>query len=234
MDHRNSDPNRGRANPGDPNLLNVPGSRLQNTPSRESLRSNASSIRIRRLPSHNLATDPPDNGEVWSAAADAAVANRRRSSSAPQRIDHQAQQGTDLARVPTADAYAPMMPPIQEGFATSAPGGPSGAGDQTRLQAPHGSMPSRPGGMADLHAAGSGPQATFNAGNFARTNRGMRRFRSGTAPSRANPTGSQEYDSDVVGFLDLVGESTTCTPSPRLACSRLTSAQIPRCKPLEP
>ena len=60
----------------------------------------------------------------------------------------------------------------------------------------------------DLHAAGSGMQATYTAGNVARANRGLRRLRGNTGPSRNNRPLTDEYSADVVSLLDLVGEST--------------------------
>lgn len=52
-------------------------------------------------------------------------------------------------------------------------------------------------------------QATFSAGNAARANRGMSRMRSHTQTSRIRPAphAQDEYDEDVLGLLDLVGES---------------------------
>jgi hypothetical protein len=176
--------------------------------SRESMRM-PSSIRIRRLPSNtNTAERPLSSASDTESRdfADPGMAGRRRSSSAPQRPTIQElNQEDDLARQHTDQ---PFMPSIVEGQATTA--------QQARGINP---VPSRPGDapqpLSRTNTAGSGgSQAMINGGNTVRSNRGLRRLRSGALPPRQQQLSADaEYDADVVSLLDLIGMCFSRTSS---------------------
>jgi len=194
---------------------------LSNVSSRDSMRQN-STIRLRRLPSGlSTPTAPRPQSQASDnivaqdfAGSDPAVANRRRSTSAPQRPSAADLYSNDLARQHTVDAY---MPSIMEGQASAA--------QQARGLEPVRSNPSDIGSrrspsiqMNGFPPAGdvAGPQAMHSAGNAARASRGLRRYRSGALPPRALPQDS-EYDNDVVNFLELVGNVNSYIPNMRAA-----------------
>lgn len=172
--------------------------------SRESLRT-PSSIRIRRLPSNTARplSNVSDSGSTEGRDfAEPGSVGRRRSSSAPQRPALNELSEHELARQRTAE---PFMPSIVEGQASSA--------QEARGVEP---VPSReadaPQPYSNLQrstTAGSdagGAQAMNSAANAARTNRGLRRLRSGALPPRQSELAAdREYDADVVSLLDLVG-----------------------------
>jgi hypothetical protein len=170
--------------------------------SRESMRM-PSSIRIRRLPSNTNVNTPERPLSQASDTesrdfADPGMAGRRRSSSAPQRPTLQElNQEDDLARQHTAE---PFMPSIVEGQATSAQ---QARGIQP-VQSRSGDVPPS---LSRTNTAGSGnTQAMNSAGNTVRSNRGLRRLRSGVLPPRQQELSADaEYDADVVSLLDLIG-----------------------------
>ena len=198
---RNSAINSDRLAPPPPS----PGGRsMRTTASRESLRP-PSSIRIRRLPSQlsqQQARPVSQASEEGIEVADQAFAGgRRRSSSAPQRFQpHLQPPSNDLARQRTADlpshmrtinegSALPQESPYREAVETPAPLTSFG------LNTP-GEQPPTPGAT----------NAMYSAGNAARGNRGLRRFRSGTVGNRSDDHNAPDvYDSDVVDFLDLIG-----------------------------
>lgn len=190
-----------------------PGARyVAGAPSFESLRA-PSNIRIRRLPSSTAVAQSqfrPAPQEEPTRAQDDWTANRRRSSSAPQRPNVDALMASDLSRQRTVDG-ASHMPAISEGEQPTPgslhPGFPQG----------NGSRPTTPGVNAQDMAIGRSPEraagnAMHSAGNAAQRNRGisMRRLRSNTASTYRNDTRPSsraedyEYDSDVIDLLDLV------------------------------
>nr|OQO31262.1 hypothetical protein B0A51_01016 [Rachicladosporium sp. CCFEE 5018] len=176
--------------------------------SRESMRS-PSSIRIRRLPSRDAARPGSQASENVTTQdfANFSIPGspnaRRRSTSAPQR-PLSPEAGTDLARQRTVEAY---MPSIVEGQASAA--------QEARGLQP---VKSRPTDLApqlapsisvarpdSREADNSGPAAMHSAGNAARTNRGLRRFRSGALPPLIQHLpADDEYGADVIGMLDLI------------------------------
>lgn len=168
--------------------------------SRESMRQN-SSIRIRRLPSStnvrptSQASDPQTEQHDF---ANPDMASRRRSFSAPQRPASNTLPEPDLTRQHTLD---PHMPAIVEGQASEGNHGTaySDGIQDSRPQAPV-NLPT-PG--ADSEA---GATAMNSAANAARSNRGLRRFRSGALPPRQELQSDSEYGNDVVSLLDLIGE----------------------------
>ncbi|OQN98282.1 hypothetical protein B0A48_15558 [Cryoendolithus antarcticus] len=176
--------------------------------SRESMRS-PSSIRIRRLPSRDAARPGSQASENVTTQdfANFSIPGssnaRRRSTSAPQR-PLSPEVGTDLARQRTVEAY---MPSIVEGQASAA--------QEARGLQP---VKSRPTDLApqltpsisvarpdSREAYNIGPAAMHSAGNAARTNRGLRRFRSGALPPLIQHLpADDEYGADVIGMLDLI------------------------------
>lgn len=138
---------------------------------------------------------------------DAAVTGRRRSFSAPQRYrESLAPPGTDLSRQRTAE---PHMRTINEGQALPQ------AQDRTPYyesqETPRPYTPSiniqTPGETPQAERMAQGAPVVANAGEAARRNRGLRRFRSSTQGYRHQHMGDDEYDADVVDLLDLVGKS---------------------------
>jgi len=98
------------------------------------------------------------------------------------------------------------MPPIVEGQATAA--------QQARGVAPYSDGMGDPRPQAPVNLATPGAesdagnaQALNSAANAARSNRGLRRFRSGALPPRQQLQSDSEYGNDVVSLLDLIGES---------------------------
>ena len=186
----------------------TPGGRRLGTPSSlEGLRA-PSSIRIRRLPS-GLNTPRPgtQDGAPPSAQADAAVQGRRRSSSEPQRYGNTlAPPGMDISRQRTHD-----MPTITEGQTTSlGPQPPISESSQSFHEAAE-TPPRTPSiniedSTTPAERVITGASAMHDAGNAARSNRGLRRFRTAGSniPRNENPA-ANEYRSDVVDLLDLVG-----------------------------
>lgn len=206
---RPSSANRSRDLPPQPS----PNRRTHAALARAPLVSNNSSVRIRRLTSSSgrphdfTASDASSIGDRSDTTTDdAANAGRRRSLSAPQRPTHLDVPGSDLGRQTTNELYAHAMPSIQE-RTTSGPGPSVPHSEDPALRpVPTAPIPSRPRGLSDLRNAGSGIQATFGAGNAARANRGLGRIRSNTVRSRPPTSADDEYDNDVMGLLDLVGE----------------------------
>jgi len=164
-----------------------------------------SSIRIRRLPSSNFTPRPISQASDTEQQdfANPDMASRRRSFSAPQRPASNTLPEPDLSRQHTVDAY---MPPIVEGQATAA--------QQARGVAPYSDGMGDPRPQAPVNLATPGAesdagnaQALNSAANAARSNRGLRRFRSGALPPRQQLQSDSEYGNDVVSLLDLIGES---------------------------
>lgn len=196
--------------PVPPPNLNTPsgdsyGSRpLAQTNSRQNLRT-PSSIGIRRLGSSNLI--PPAQAQQNAEE----MANRRRSSSAPLRHQQAPSTGSDLARTSTADPYMETLSeePGQRSRGLS-PGAwlhPSG---MEAAQTPSINLEGDPG--SDRFAGGAG--AMHSAGNAARSNRGLKRFRSHIGlqekAQQQSSAESGEYEDDVVDLLDLVGMLGRC------------------------
>jgi hypothetical protein len=173
-------------------------------PSYESLRA-PSSIRIRRMPS-GAVTPRPESQQSSHATAeqDFAQPGRRRSTSEPQRYGPTlAPPGTELSRQRTVD-----MPTISEGV-TTGQNVPSES-SQSYHEAAEGPTPpvtpsiNETGSPAERIMTGA--SAVAEAGDAARANRGLRRFRTtaSSAPRNEMPA-ADEYNSDVVDLLDLVG-----------------------------
>lgn len=174
--------------------------------SRENLRT-PSSIRIRRLPSNNSVTRPlsgvSDSGSTEGRDfADPGSVGRRRSSSAPQRPVLNEVGDNDLTRQRTAE---PFMPAIVEGQASSAQ-------EARGIEPVYSREEDAPQPFNNLQRSATatsdagGTQAMNSAANAARTNRGLRRLRSGALPPRQSELAAdREYDADVVSLLDLVG-----------------------------
>ena len=184
----------------------TPGSRpLGGQGSLEGLRA-PSSIRIRRLPS-GLATPRPNSQQTGQAPSqpDTAVTGRRRSQSDPHRYGTTlAPPNMDLSRQRTHE-----MPTVRE----ETPGAryaPSES-SQSYHEAEETPRPETP--SINIEGTGSpaervitGASYLQEAGNAARANRGLQRFRTGgSAMPRNEIPAADEYNSDVVDLLDLVG-----------------------------
>lgn len=184
---------------------------LRPIPSRDSMRQ-PSSIRIRRLPSSQLGGDSRPQSQRLEEdegveSHDAAVAGRRRSSSAPQRYGsnqtpQQQFEENRLSRHMTAGEN-PHMSTITEGQ-------PMGPGPQREaVETPGYDTPSTnlatPASEAPAERLGSGAPVMAQAADAARENRGLKRFRTNTGPLRRDQAGRDEYQADVVGLLDLLG-----------------------------
>lgn len=179
----------------------------------ESLRA-PSSIRIRRLPSGLSSPRPetqhgPQQGAP-PASQEGTTTGRRRSSSEPQRFGSTlAPPQMDLSRQRTAE-----MPTITEGQSPT-PGPQPTDSSQSFYEAAETPRPQTP--SINIDESGSpaervmtGASAMQEAGNAARSNRGLQRFRTGGSamPRNENPS-ADEYQSDVVDLLDLVGKFDT-------------------------
>lgn len=205
----------------------VPGRRgLAGAGSFESLRA-PSSIRIRRLPSGNAVPRPgtqPSDQAGGVTEQDFATGGRRRSTSEPQRYGaNLAPPETDLARQRTQQE----MPTITEGVQSSRP---QPSEDSMSFH----EAPDRPytPGPASTNASEAGEPASrimtsasamADAGNAARANRGLRRFRT-TASSapRNEQVAADEYESDVVDLLDLVGTCSTISHSSHISLRNIS------------
>lgn len=185
--------------------------------SMENLRRNpASSIRIRRLPSGNVQQQSRPNSSTTPMEEDTAVTGRRRSSSEPQRyLGGMGPPEAELARQRTAEPSAAHMPTITEGQQASQrylPDGYAPGSYHEPVETPftEASVPPTPG-VDEYDAATQGPasrintgaSAMANAGNAARQNRGLKKMR--TNGSMRDRVARDEYSSDVVDLLDLVG-----------------------------
>lgn len=186
----------------------------------ESLRA-PSSIRIRRLPSGQgpQAVRPTTGHAPASPAPSDApseeTGNRRRSFSAPQRYgDTLAPPPSNLARQQTqAGPSAPHMSTITEGRQDNSQQFPDYYAGSYRepVETPQGeSMPATPA-ASEYYSTPTSRVATNaevmnDAGEAARKNRGLKRFMSSNSmgPRNENPA-RNEYTSDVVDLLDLVG-----------------------------
>ncbi|CAK3804411.1 related to ahmp1 [Lecanosticta acicola] len=180
---------------------------LPGAPSFESLRA-PSNIRIRRLPSSTaIAQSRSNTGEQPGRAEEDWTANRRRSSSAPQRPNVDALMGSDLSKQRTLDG-ASHMPAITEGEQTTPgtmhPGFADGSGN---------TGPTTPGVNAQDMARQSPERADNGAHAMHSAQRrgfGLGRLRSSTGSTFRNDTRPSsraqdyEYDSDVIDLLDLV------------------------------
>ena len=186
----------------------TPGGRRPGNPtSLEGLRA-PSSIRIRRLPSAlNTPRPGTQGGAPPPAQTDGAAQGRRRSSSEPQRYGNTlAPPGVDLTRQRTSD-----MPTITEGQAT-APGPAPPASESSLSFHEAAETPPRTPSInienttTPAERVITGASAMHEAGNAARSNRGLQRFRTSGSnmPRNENPA-ANEYRSDVVDLLDLVG-----------------------------
>jgi hypothetical protein len=194
-----------------------PGSRpnVRAAASRESLRP-PSSIRLRRLASGNVSTQssrPQSQASNDNAVAvdseDTAVTGRRRSSSAPQqRPWGNTNPEAYLTRQATQQGQQHMAP-ITEGQATA--GTPFYEAQETPRPLTPSINVQTPAGTPAEERFAKGAPAMDEAGNAARHARGLRRFRSAThSQAGVHPrhrTGHDEYSSDVVDLLDLVGKS---------------------------
>ena len=181
----------------------------------ESLRA-PSSIRIRRIPSGQipqLARPTSQQAqEAVQAVADNTTTGRRRSTSEPQRYGtNLAPPAMDLSRQRTqGDAQSPM-PTVTEGVATGPRGVRSESQDfVTPMRTPRPETPETPSVYADdtsdpAERIMTGASAMHSAGNAARANRGLSRFRTGGSAMRNESPAADEYGSDVVDYLDLVG-----------------------------
>ena len=223
--------NRRRGNSLTQDRLNAPlppgpeGRPLSNRPSRESMGRNPSSIRIRRLPSSNaprpISQASEDSGD--HDYVDAVTTGRRRSTSAPQRPSNLAPPENDLSRQRTADPY---MTTITEGTPMVNQGSPMGydahqqgglrpstreAAENPQMETPMTpSINVQTPGADPVSRITTGASAMHSAGNAAKANRGLRRYRSTallpTKEQQANTQSQDEYNSDVVDLLNLVGK----------------------------
>ncbi|KAK3706496.1 hypothetical protein LTR37_012706 [Vermiconidia calcicola] len=185
----------------------TPGRRpLSGAGSFENLRT-PSSIRIRRIPSQTQLRPGTQESDRPIIQADTAVTGRRRSSSEPQRYGGTlAPPGMDISRQRTHE-----MPTITEGVSSYR--APSSRSSQSFHEAAETPEPGTPWSLsANVHDSASpaervitGASAMTDAANAARTNRGLKRFRTAGAPMQRyeQPT-DNEYGSDVVDLLDLV------------------------------
>lgn len=190
----------------------TPGGRpVRPTQPRESLRQ-PSSIRIRRLPSNTPSQQqsrPMSQASDEGAEASDFSGGRRRSMSAPQRYQQNlAPPGAELTQQRTAEA--PHMGTISEGVQLP-PGQVTPYYDMPQTlgqNAP--SINIETPSEAPMERATTGASAMQNAGNAAQRNRGLRRLRSSTVGNRSdNRNRHDEYDSDVVDLLDLLGMCRT-------------------------
>jgi hypothetical protein len=171
-----------------------------------------SSIRIRRLPSGNVqqaARPVTQSGDAAPVETDTAVTGRRRSSSEPQRFGSTlAPPAMDLSRQRTTEDR--HMPTLTEEARTPPPQQVPAESEDSFHEAAESPYPRTPDVQAATPApaerVASGASAMQSAGNAARTNRGLRRFttNSSNAP-RNEQVEADEYNSDVVDLLDLVG-----------------------------
>ena len=174
----------------------------------ESLRQ-PSSIRIQRVPSGQV----PQLQRPLSHQADQApqtgneTSGRRRSTSEPQRYGASlAPPVMDLSRQRT-QGDAPHMPTVTEGVAIDHAGPPGASQDFGTIQESSGlQTPSTPyysmlDGSEPASRVATGASALQNAGNVARTNRGLTRLRTGMS----GQTTADEYGTNVIDLLDLVG-----------------------------
>ena len=182
----------------------------------ESMRA-PSSIRIRRLPSAlNQPTLRTTTQET--APATGTTSGRRRSSSDPHRYGgNLAPPGMDLARQRTAEES--RMPTLTEesnlARGQRAQDGGSGSSQyyedaysqQENSEIPRPDTPSTqhesPVATPPASRVVTGASAMQNAGYAARANRGLQRHR--TAASVRYQPAADEYNTDVVDLLDLVG-----------------------------
>ena len=171
-----------------------------------------SGIRIRRLASGTGQTSRPASqasNDDGVDVQDTAVTGRRRSSSEPQRYlgpQHLAPPGNDLTRQRTADVPSHMRT-INEGSALPQE---QATPYYEATETPRPLTPSiniqTPTSEAPVSRVVSNASAMNSAGNAAQRNRGLRRFRSGTQGTRpGSRQAHDEYDSDVVDLLDLIG-----------------------------
>lgn len=169
----------------------------------ESLRA-PSSIRIRRMPSSTGPPRPESQASSQGTAEQdfASTTGRRRSTSEPQRYGQTLAppgQGADLSRQRTVD-----MPTITEGVIT-AQRAPSESGSSYHEAAERPISPTTEDGYPASRIV-TGASAVADAGNAARANRGLRRFRTNASTQPRNErVAADEYNSDVVDLLDLVG-----------------------------
>jgi len=222
--------NRRRGN-SDADRLHAPqppgGRHVRPTGSFQSLRA-PSNISIRRLPSSNqvpVARPGSQLGEEGVAEQDAAVSNRRRSFSDPQRyVGDLAPPDNRLSQVRTADQ--PHMRTITEGLEVPQPSrvAPQPSSESMYYEASEGPRPltpsiNLPSPVTELPPAdrvATGAPVMADAANAARRNRGLRRFRTNTGmpesvPRRDHPRehNRNEYQADVVDLLDLIGMFTS-------------------------
>ena len=223
--------------PQTPGAPGTPGGRrLGGPPSLEGLRA-PSSIRIRRLPS-GLGTPRPgtQQGPQSAVQADTAVTGRRRSSSEPQRYGSTlAPPGVDMSRQRTHE-----MPTLREetpGVQQAPSGSSQSFHDATEAPQPETPRPYTPSINIDdttdpAERVVTGASAMQDAGNAAREHRGLRRFRTASSAAPRNETpAADEYGSDVVDLLDLVGMLNLTYK--RLTTSSITNLlQTPRFAPL--
>ena len=194
-----------QANPGTPG---TPGGGPSTRPATlEGLRA-PSSIRIRRLPSGLSTPRPPSQqGGQAPVAVSTGATGRRRSSSEPQRYGAGLEPPpTNLGRQRTQEES--RMTPLAEetpGIAArSAPSEGSGSYYEAAETPPVDDADFGTERPADRVLTGA--SAVEDAGNAARANRGLQRFRTAaSAISRNEQPSTSEYNSDVVDLLDLVG-----------------------------
>lgn len=168
-----------------------------------------SNIRIRRLPSGLATPRPVTQSGGQPAVSDNTRVTRRRSTSEPQHFGQNlAPPGTDLSRQRTSDG-AYMATLSEEGGGGSArepfpTGSPQEFYEAAQTPAPRDTDSI---GESPARRVLTGASAMHSAGNAARTNRGLQRMRTNASVASRNeqPT-TDEYHSDVVDLLDLVGE----------------------------
>lgn len=172
----------------------------------ESLRA-PSSIRIRRLPSGLSTPRPPSQQSPQPpVAVDAPTTGRRRSSSEPQRYGAGLEPpAMNLARQRTAEDPHSRMTPLAEETPGAGLGAPSDSSQyyEASETPPVDDMD----GLGHAERIVTGASAMNEAGNAARQNRGLTRVRTAaSAMDRQGQPASDEYHSDVVDLLDLVGK----------------------------
>ena len=191
-------------------------------PSLESLRQ-PSSIRIRRLPSgFNTPRPGSQQADQTSSQRDLGLTGRRRSQSDPHRYGaNLAPPALDISRQRTHE-----MPTLTE----ETPGARHAPSESTQdwYEAQETPRPQTPAIEMDDGSPAerviTGASNMQDAGNAARANRGLQRFRTGGSAMPRDAPAADEYNSDVVDLLDLVGMPWQPTKHflhhHRLICSR--------------
>lgn len=186
-------------------------------PAREFMRP-PSSIRIRRLPSSTALSaqisretsqgdDDTTSTPVGTSETDAERTGRRRSMSAPQQQSSvgPVQFGGESVRQSAVEPS--QMGTITEGQVLPQPMPFYGSEGTSRPLTPSIDVQTPGGEIGPVERLGDGANVMTEAGNAARRARGLRRFRSGTSFTHPRHMPQHdEYDSDVIDLLDLVGK----------------------------